>query len=215
MEELRVRRLKILLLVSSLVCLAFLLLAAFEENFTADWRAPQIEYARLLPDKMSAGSDAERAPDYPIELRQVFLKDWNRVDRCVTCHVGIDNPAFRDGMAARSVTRGKAAPRTRMAHTDESRFGIAPCWWVIWCRPHAPSVITKMTCPKRQRSPAANIFWRISAVRAVISSAKKRRWKKWARRCRAPAARFRENGSMVGLPIRKVTCPLRRCRAMI
>ena len=37
MEASHIKGLKVLLLVSSLVCLVFLLLAAFEENFTAEW----------------------------------------------------------------------------------------------------------------------------------------------------------------------------------
>jgi mono/diheme cytochrome c family protein len=122
MEELRVRRLKILLLVSSLVCLAFLLLAAFEENFTADWRDPQIKYGRLLQEKRPAGSDTESAPVYPIEVRQVFLKDWNRVDRCVSCHTGIDNPAFRD--AEQPLT---AHPGDLLEHHPVDRFGCTIC----------------------------------------------------------------------------------------
>ena len=66
MEEFPVRRLKILLLVSSLVCLALLLLAAFEENIAADWRAPQIEYARLQQEKAEAGGGAEKSSSaYP------------------------------------------------------------------------------------------------------------------------------------------------------
>jgi mono/diheme cytochrome c family protein len=123
MEELRVRRLKILLLVSSLVCLAFLLLAAFEENFTADWRAPQIQYAHLLKEKAhAAGSDAETSTTYAIELRQVFLKDWNRVDRCVSCHVGIDNPAFRD--AEQPLT---THPGNLLESHPVDRFGCTIC----------------------------------------------------------------------------------------
>ena len=60
MEDFPVRRLKILLLVSSLVCLAFLLLAAFEENIAADWRAPQIEFARLQQETArAAGNDRQ------------------------------------------------------------------------------------------------------------------------------------------------------------
>jgi mono/diheme cytochrome c family protein len=123
MEERRIRQLKILLLISSLVCLAFLLRAAFEENFTAEWRDPQSEYARLLLEKTSAvkGAD-ENSSRYPIELRQVFLKDWNRVDRCVTCHVGIDNPAFQD--AKQPLT---SHPGDLLASHPVDRFGCTIC----------------------------------------------------------------------------------------
>ena len=123
MEEFPVRRLKILLLVSSLVCLAFLLLAAFEENIAADWRTPQIEFARLQQEKArDAGSVEKSTSAYPIELRQVFLKDWNRVDRCVSCHVGIDNPAFRD--APQPLT---THPGDLLEHHSVDRFGCTIC----------------------------------------------------------------------------------------
>ncbi len=32
----------------------------------------------------------------PYEIKQVIVKDLNRVDRCTTCHLGIDNPDFKD-----------------------------------------------------------------------------------------------------------------------
>ena len=123
MEESAVRRLKILLLVSSVICLVFLLLAAFEENIAAGWRAPQIEYARLQREKTLAdGKDAKSSAAYAIELRQVFLKDWNRVDRCVSCHVGIDNPAFRD--APQPLT---THPGDLLEHHAVDRFGCTIC----------------------------------------------------------------------------------------
>ena len=123
MEEFPIRRLKILLLVSSLVCLVLLLLAAFEENIAADWRAPQIEFARLQQAKARAVGGAEKSSSaYPIELRQVFLKDWNRVDRCVSCHVGIDNPAFRD--APQPLT---THPGNLLEHHSVDRFGCTIC----------------------------------------------------------------------------------------
>jgi mono/diheme cytochrome c family protein len=123
MEEFPIRRLKILLLVSSLVCLVLLLLAAFEENIAADWRAPQIEFARLQQAKAEAAGNAEKSSSaYPIELRQVFLKDWNRVDRCVSCHVGIDNPAFRN--APQPLT---THPGNLLEHHSVDRFGCTIC----------------------------------------------------------------------------------------
>ncbi len=121
MEGLRIRQLKILLLISSLACLALLALAAFEENFTADWRAVQIEYAQLLQQKARAAG-TENPANYPIELRQVFLKDWNRVDRCVSCHTGIDNPAFQDAKPPWTTHPGNL-----LEHHPVDRFGCTIC----------------------------------------------------------------------------------------
>ena len=44
----QVQRLKVILLLSSLAFLTFLLLAAFQENFTAEWRGHQAAYAARL-----------------------------------------------------------------------------------------------------------------------------------------------------------------------
>lgn len=93
-DKSRVAWLKVLLLLFSVACIALLLLAAFKENFTAPWRAHQARYAELLAEQAQAAGTSQR--EYPIEIRQVFLAEWGRVDRCVTCHVGIDNPGFKD-----------------------------------------------------------------------------------------------------------------------
>jgi mono/diheme cytochrome c family protein len=124
MEELQVRRLKILLLISSLACLVLMVLAAFEENLAGGWRAAQLRYAHLLKDNTrAAGQSANLRPaGYPIEVRQVFLKDWNRVDRCVSCHVGIENPKFRD--AEQPLT---AHPGSLLQSHAVERYGCTIC----------------------------------------------------------------------------------------
>lgn len=91
MDRIRVARLKVLLFISSIICLVYLLLSAFDENFTAEWRVHQRTYARRLSEE--ARDAGTPAGDYPIEIRQVYLEEWGRVDRCVTCHVCIDDPA--------------------------------------------------------------------------------------------------------------------------
>lgn len=92
MDEIRVRSIKLLLLISSSVCLTFLLLAAFQENFTAEWRRHQARYsAELAVQARDAGG---RPVNYPLTVKQVYLEGLHRIDRCVTCHVEIDNPAF-------------------------------------------------------------------------------------------------------------------------
>jgi hypothetical protein len=119
-EELRVRRLKGLLLGSSAVCLVFLLLAAFDENFQAEWRVPQAEYAILLAQKAQAAPNA--VASYPVELRQIFVKDWNRVDRCVSCHVGIENPDFQNEPQPLTTH-----PGTLLRHHPVEKYGCTIC----------------------------------------------------------------------------------------
>ncbi len=81
---------RIVLFLSSAVVLAFTALAFFEENLTADWRAHQLEYRRLLAERSAWAEPPE------IRLRQVYLPEMRRVDRCVTCHVAIEDSAFTD-----------------------------------------------------------------------------------------------------------------------
>jgi len=119
MEESHVKGLKILLLVSSLVCLALLLMAAFEENFTAEWRQHQAAYASALKTQTVAGSPDV---DYPIEVRQVYLESLKRVDRCVSCHVAIDNPAFADAEQPLA-----AHPGDLLKHHPSDKFGCTIC----------------------------------------------------------------------------------------
>ncbi len=91
--------LKIVLLLSSAASLVMLLMAAFEENFTLEWRTYQQNYAQLVSEKSgdTASDDtATGSAEYPLEIRQAYLAEWRRVDRCVTCHVGIDDPAMQD-----------------------------------------------------------------------------------------------------------------------
>ena len=120
MEPFRVRRMKVILLVSSLVFLAFLLLAAFKENFTAEWRTHQTAYASLL--KLKATQAGKPAVDYPLEIKQLYLENLDRIDRCVTCHVGIDNPAFAD----ENVPLAKH-PGDLLKHHPSDKFGCTIC----------------------------------------------------------------------------------------
>jgi len=88
-----VRRLKVILLVSSLVSLFMLILAAGEENLGGEWRSHQRAYREQLIS--SAQTDAARVAAERMEIgfQQLFLPQLNRIDRCVTCHVGIDDPS--------------------------------------------------------------------------------------------------------------------------
>ncbi len=87
---------KWVLLVSSAVTLGFLLAAAARENITADWRRVQANYRKVLLAKASDEKTRRVAEHFPIEIRQISVPALNIVDRCVSCHLGIDDPRMKD-----------------------------------------------------------------------------------------------------------------------
>lgn len=84
---------------------------AFAKDFYAPWRPYQAKYyemsAEVLEKKAAAEKDPKKAADLkaeakkmrrsPMEIKQIIAGDLGRFDRCVTCHVGMDeytNPAL-------------------------------------------------------------------------------------------------------------------------
>jgi mono/diheme cytochrome c family protein len=120
MRTIRVRRLKIILLLSSVTFLAFLLLAAFEENFTAEWRGHQSAYAAQLT-QLAKSSGKPNIP-FPLEVRQVYLEGLKKVDRCVTCHVAIDDPRFTEAAQPLATHSGDL-----LKHHPSDKFGCTIC----------------------------------------------------------------------------------------
>ncbi|MFQ5776781.1 MAG: c-type cytochrome [Terriglobia bacterium] len=110
------------LLATSLLTLAYLLVAAVRENYLADWARHQRDYRALLEEKATDELGRQLLENFRIELKQVSVPALRRVDRCVSCHVGIDNPRMAD------------APQPFAAHPGEllrihpgDRFGCTIC----------------------------------------------------------------------------------------
>lgn len=120
MQATYVRRLKLILLGSSLMFLVFLLLAAFEENFTAEWRGHQSAYAAQLTEL--AKSSGKPSVAFPLEVRQVYLEGLKKVDRCVTCHVAIDDPRFTGAAQPLATHSGDI-----LKHHPSDKFGCTIC----------------------------------------------------------------------------------------
>lgn len=120
MRVTNIRLLKVILLLSSLAFLTFLLLAAFQENFTAEWRGHQAAYAAQLTQL--AKSSGRPSVVFPLEVRQMYLEGLKKVDRCVTCHVAIDDPRFTE--AAQPLT---THPGDILKHHPSDKFGCTIC----------------------------------------------------------------------------------------
>jgi mono/diheme cytochrome c family protein len=79
-----------ILLFSSIICLGFLLYIPMKEKHFTAWQQFQSEYKRIL--------DANHLPeqDFHKRIHQISLPDLQIVDRCNSCHLGVENPLMKD-----------------------------------------------------------------------------------------------------------------------
>lgn len=90
------RRIKWALLVVSLATLALLVVSALRENVFAPWRMARGQYATILKQKATDERGRALADQFKMEIVQNVLPDLHAVDRCITCHPGIDDPRMAD-----------------------------------------------------------------------------------------------------------------------
>ncbi len=87
---------------------------------TAEWRTTQARFERLEQTVKNPHQLASAARVGG--LRQIWLPDLGRVDRCGTCHLGIDDPAF-----ASAPEPFTAHPGAWLATHPPDRFGCTVC----------------------------------------------------------------------------------------
>jgi mono/diheme cytochrome c family protein len=149
------RGVKIALIAGSGVTLAFLIAAMVRENFLTPWRYHQRKYQAML-----AGSPDERqrklGESFNIEIRQVDLPQLGTTDRCVSCHVGMDNPAMAGKPQPYSPHSGDY-----LQHHPLNKYGCTICHRgqgaatnfheakatdVFWDYPLLPARLTQASC---------------------------------------------------------------------
>ncbi len=105
-----------------LACVLVVLLGfiAFKEE-NREWKNVQKQYF-ATEQKVAAAQGREVTPS-ALALKQVMIKDLGRVDRCITCHVGIDDP----NMTKQAVTDAGADFKVFAQHPDfETLMGKHP-----------------------------------------------------------------------------------------
>lgn len=110
------------LLVASLVTIGFLVTAAVHENFLAEWYRLQKEYREILRAKATDENGRALAHDFTIELKQVSVPALKTVDRCVSCHNGVDDPRMTDVRRPHAVHPGDI-----LKNHPVDRFGCTVC----------------------------------------------------------------------------------------
>jgi len=104
--------------------LIFLLIitgSVFYREYTAEWKRYQKEFRELLGQKF--GEKAKK--DFTIEIQQIWLKDINRIDRCTTCHLGVEYEKLNSDDVPR-VFRYHPLPNLIKAHPFKV-FGCTLC----------------------------------------------------------------------------------------
>jgi cbb3-type cytochrome c oxidase subunit III len=122
MQEKRLRLYKTVTIVASLVTIIFFAYAAIEENYVREWRQHQSTFKDILVSKARTPRQKKSAESFEIKVRQVILKDFNRVDRCISCHSGIDNPRMQDESLPYASHSGDI-----LKHHPVDQFGCTIC----------------------------------------------------------------------------------------
>jgi mono/diheme cytochrome c family protein len=116
------RRVKVWLLIVSVLTLAALGMAAWREEFGTEWRRHQRDYREILQAKATDDRGREILSAYEVRLRQAVIGELGVVDRCLSCHIGIDDPRMTDVANPHRVHPGDYVT----IHPPE-RFGCTIC----------------------------------------------------------------------------------------
>src|SRR5680860_876486 len=75
-----------------IVSVFFLIVMAISpaRDYFREWRTFQNEYNEFIKEQ------PRRIEPVDIGIKQIWINDLNRVDRCVSCHVGLDVKSFEN-----------------------------------------------------------------------------------------------------------------------
>lgn len=149
-------RVKVWLLVAGLLTIAALVIAAVRENYLADWRMHQREYHKILATKATDKQGKDILERFDLRLRQAVVPELNSIDRCLTCHTGIDDPRMVDVPQPYKVHPGEMLnihPPERFGCTVCHRgqgaavtFAEAKAEDYFWDYPLLPKELTESSC---------------------------------------------------------------------
>ncbi len=116
------RLMKIVLLLASTSSIVVLAVEAYRQNYSGHWREIQRSYREVL--RVNADTERERrsATTFDVSIRQLFLPELERIDRCTTCHLGVDNPSMAGAPMPLSTHPGDL-----LKHHPVGKFGCTIC----------------------------------------------------------------------------------------
>lgn len=76
------------LLVGGLVVLGY-----YKDNYR-EWKQYQVKFVQEEVRRATTPQQKALAESTPVGVRQILLPELNRVDRCTTCHLGVEDPSY-------------------------------------------------------------------------------------------------------------------------
>jgi mono/diheme cytochrome c family protein len=71
-----------------------LVIAAYYKDQFREWKAWQREYVKAELARAATPSQRADAARIPVEIRQFVLPELDRVDRCTSCHIAVEDPSY-------------------------------------------------------------------------------------------------------------------------
>ena len=115
-------RYKVALLVISSATIVAIVVAALQENYFADWHRYRRQYEDVLKEKATDDVGRATAEQFSGGMVQNFVPALGAVDRCMTCHAGVEDPR----MVAAEQPFTKHPGRYLELH-DPEKFGCTVC----------------------------------------------------------------------------------------
>ncbi len=90
-------------------------------SYHQEWKSYQTTYFRLALGRAQSAQEKEWAKEQRLEIRQIEPEELGTVERCVTCHLGFDNPML--GQVPEPFRKHSAL----LASHPPQRFGCVIC----------------------------------------------------------------------------------------
>ncbi len=153
---------------------------AFAKDFNAPWRPYQKKYYQMSADVLEKKAADEKDPKKadvlkaearkmrhsPMEIKQIISSDLGRFDRCVTCHVGMDeytNPTLKNDFTQNPYKSHPKVDSALVKAHPFTKFGCTSChsgqglattvegahgWIKHWEKPMLKGVTIQGACVK-------------------------------------------------------------------
>ncbi len=83
-----------LLFISAVIFFVFMVMTGYREA-TPEWRDHQIAYRELLVKSAPDAEMREKARSLSIDIQQIYIGSLGVVDRCTSCHIGVEMPLMK------------------------------------------------------------------------------------------------------------------------